>query len=127
MSQFTATAPNGQVLVRNTKSHTYNYAVIVMETAEVITARLTDWIARNDKDIAKYTELGTNEGYLARIIKENAKSTKTLATVADTWYDVAWRRDLASAEQEAARIQVQINLGHGLKAKVMVVETTQTK
>lgn len=127
MSQFTATAPNGQVLVRNTKSHTYNYAVIVMQTEETITRILTSWMARNAEAIAKYTELGTNEGYVARITKENAKSAKTLATVADTWTDAAWRRDLASAQQEAARIQVQINLGHSNHAKVMVVETTQTK
>ena len=127
MSQFTATAPNGQVLVRNTKSHTYNYAVIIMETAEVITARLTWEIARNEKDIAKYADDQGNQGYVARMIKENAKSTKTLATVADTWYDIAWRRDLASAQQEAAKMQGYINKGSHKAAKVMVVETTQTK
>ena len=127
MSQFTATAPNGQVLVRNTKSHTYNYAVIIMETAEQITARLTYWIARNEQDIAKYADDEGNQGYVARLIKENAKSTKTLATVADTWCDIAWRRDLASAQQEAAKMQEHINKGHHYAAKVMVVETTQTK
>jgi len=127
MSQFTATAPNGQVLVRNTKSHTYNYAVIIMETADTITARLSGWIARNEKEIAKYTELGTNEGYVARITKENAKNAKTIATVADTWFDIAWRRDLASAQQEANKMQESINKGYHNASKVMVVETTQTK
>jgi hypothetical protein len=127
MSQFTATAPNGQVLVRNTKSHTYNYAVIIMETADTITARLSDWIARNENEIAKYTELGTNVDYVARITKENTKNAKTIANVADTWYDIAWRRDLASAQQEASKMQEHINKGNHNAAKVMVVETTQTK
>ena len=126
MSQFTATAPNGQVLVRNTKSHTYNYAVIIMQTEENVTNRLLHIIASNERNIAEYDRPG-NEGYVARLTKETAKCTKALATAADTWYDIAWRRDLASAQQEAKKMQESINKGYHSACAVLVVETTQTK
>ena len=127
MSQFTATAPNGQVLVRNTKSHTYNYAVIIMVTEENVINRLQSIIASNERSIAECADRPGHEGYVARLIKETAKCTKALATAADTWYDIAWRRDMASAQQEAGKMQESINKGYHSACSVLVVETTQTK
>ena len=119
---FTATAPNGQVLARNTKSHTYNYAVLVMKTEETLRASMRYDINYTEKKIVQFTEEGTNEGWVATQTKRIAKVKTQLETVTDTWFDIAWRRDLASAEQEAAKIQGYINKGslHNYAAVVIV-------
>lgn len=121
-SKFTATAPNGQILVRNTQNHTYNYAVLVLKSEEFLRTCMEGDIERTEKAIATGTQ---SEGYVIAQTKRLAKVKKELATVADTWFDVAWRRDMVSALQEADKITKYIAEGRSSIVAVTVVQTVK--
>jgi hypothetical protein len=123
MNKFTATAPNGAVLVRNTQNHIYNYAVLVMYTKEHRAKLLESSLYGNHRILDEIRVEG-NEKYIARIHKEIAKANKELANVADVWVAAAWRRDHKSAVYEANSISDAIIKGWSKAASVLVVETT---
>ena len=122
MSKFTATAPDGKVLVRNTKNHEYNYAVIVLKSEQYLRS-IMEWdIKRTEKIIA---EENPHASYVAAQTKRIAKVKKELAAVSDTWFDHAWRRDRESALQEAEKIAKGIREGWHPAVLVTVVRTVK--
>lgn len=119
MNHYTVTAPDGTIHTRNTKSHTYNYAVLRLRSKETeistvlqAVATYKGWLAdaysaNNEEQIAKWT------GHIAL-------AHNRVRTAKDTWIVEAWRRDYDSALQACKKIGRYASVDQAI-----VLETTQ--
>lgn len=119
MNHYTVTAPDGTIHTRNTKSHTYNYAVLFLCSKETELSTVLQAVATYEGWLADARDVNDEER-IAHYTGLIAMAHNRVSTVKDTWLVEAWRRDYDSALQACKKIGRYANVDQAI-----VMETTQ--